>query len=514
MQLQKKTSGILHLDSSGVLTLIFIYGFVCLAVIRMLVPITSSGDNSFFMPLSFMYIETGELTNPWRNPIGSNSFNWHGFIHPLAVAAVSMGKGWHGVNSGIIVLGVAALSLFVILGYLSRVYLPFMLPAVIVVISMIISFSGRPETTVAILCMLLYYAGYASLLYSDPLRRRITWALSGALIGTLAAANPGALPVVVLAQTCFILAIYGVQDNNLKRLYISLTVIFGTAIVSFLLLLIVVYPLPAGEWIDGVIEHARTKTFNGEGFGANAGAKAADYVKSLLLSKDAPLIMLYGWFVIPVAWALYYRIILNRDNKVLVYFTIGAFVLTTMLVLRGLTSVFARYNFVVFVPTILLIVGLLFTKDRNAKHNAVTLSLLYVLATVALLTQFIWIYQNIRSWSNAQVYNNRLDHIVSTAIDAGLNVGVNSAILTAVDNPDQLKKLRVIRYDSEADPTKFDLVILSQNEHPSERPIQLRNFELIEVDYDPCCSLLFPRPLNNAFATYRSLDRTAFRPDE
>jgi hypothetical protein len=504
-QLRQKSNLILNPNSLSVLALIASYGFICLAVMRMLVPINSSADNTYFMPLSFMYLEKGELANPWLNPIGSSTFNWHGFIHPLAVAAVAVGKGWYGVNSGIVVLGLATFSLFIILVYASGTYLKFIIPATLIVVSMIISYSGRPDTTVAILCMLLYSTNRGTLRFADSLFHKGTWILSGVLIGAIGAAAPKPLPIVVLAQTCFILAIYGVRDNNVKRLCISLPVIFGTALVTLLLLLIFVYPFPAVEWIYGIVEHSR---INFLGVGINAPrTEAQDFVKQLLLSKDAPLIVLYSWFVIPIALALY-KLTSTGANKALGYLTLSAFALTAILLLRGLMFAFGRYDFTVFVPTILLIVGSLLMTDRYALHKSVTFSLLYVLATFALLTQFVWIYQSTRSSRTAHLYNSRLAEILLNAIDAGLKVGVNGSILTAVDNADQLRKVRVIRNDDEADATKFDLVILSQNEHPSGRPIPLKNFEIIEVNYDPCCSLLFPRPLNNAFTAYRSLDRT------
>jgi hypothetical protein len=155
----------------------------------------------------------------------------------------------------------------------------------------------------------------------------------------------------------------------------------------------------------------------------------------------------------------------------------------------------------------LLIVGSLFKEDQIVKYKTATLYLLYVLATAALLTQFAFIYQSIGSWQNADLYNSRLKEIVHNAIDAGLKVGVNGSILTAIDDVDQLRKVSLIWNDAQVDPAKFDLVILSQNEHPSQRPIQLRNFQIVEVKYDPCCSWLFPRPLNSAFAAYRSLNQ-------
>ena len=509
MQLHKKANSILHLNSLSVLALIFSYGFICLAVIRMLVPINCTIDNRFFMPLSFMYLEKGELANPWTDSswYQYHSFNWHGFIHPLAVAAVSMGKGWYGVNSGIIVLGVITFSLFIILAHSSGTSVKFIIPAALTVVSMIISYSGRIETTAAILCMLLYSTDRGTLTYLDPLIQRITWVLSGILIGTIAAAHPGVLPVVLLAQTCFIMATYGVRDNNAKRLCISLAVIFGTAIVSFSLLLIFVYPLPAIEWIDGV---ARKGTqLIGSPLQHGGGMDFGDFVRFLLLSKDAPLLFLYSWFLIPIAFALH-RVVLRGKNKALGCVTFVAFVLAAVaLMWRGFSTPAWRYNFTVFVPSILLIVGSLFKEDQIVKYKTATLYLLYALATVALLTQFVFIHQSIRSWQNAALYNSRLKEIVHNAIDAGLKVGVNGSILTAIDDVDQLRKVGLIWDDAQADPAKFDFVILSQNEHPSQRPIQLENFKIVEVKYDPCCSWLFPRPLNNAFAAYRSLNQPA-----
>jgi hypothetical protein len=508
VQLQKKANGILHLNSLSVCALIFSYGFICLAVIRTLVPINLSGDNRWFMPLSFMYLEKGELANPWTSSIGFDSFNWHGFIHPLAVAAVSIGKGWYGVNSGIIVLGVIAFSLFVILVYSSGTSLKFIIAAALTVVSMIISYSGRIETTAAILCMVLYSTDRGALTFVDPLVQRITWVLSGVLIGTIAAAHPGVLPIVLLAQTCFIMAIYGVRDNNTKRLCISLAVIFGIAIVSCLLLLIFVYPLPAIEWIDGIARKGGQYAI-GNASQHGGGMDFGNFVKLLLLSKDTPLLLLYTWFLIPIALALH-RVIRRGGNKALGYLAFVAFVLTIVaLMWRGLWSPAWKYNFTVFVPSILLIVGSLFKEDQIVKYKTATLSLLYVLGTVSLLTQFVFIDQSIRSWPNADLYNSRLKEIVHNAIDAGLKVGVDGSILKAIDDVDQLRKVSLIWDDTEADPAKFDLVILSQNEHPSQRPIQLRNFKIVEVKYDPCCSWLFPRPLNNAFAAYRSLNQPA-----
>ena len=499
MQLHQNTSRSLHLKCFGALALILIYGFVCLGVIRTFVPIISSGDNIYFMPLSFMYLEKGELSNPWINPIGSTAFNWHGFIHPLAVAVLSIGNGWHGVNSGIIVLGVAAFFVFVILANVHGIFLRFSVPAAVVVISMIISFSGRPETTVAILCMFLYSAVHGAMSLSDPLRQRIAWLLSGALTGTIAAANPNQLPVVVFSLICFISAIYSVR-GNVRGFCISLTVIFTVAIFSFLLLLLFVYPFGVVEWINGIIQAAHKSGFA-------VVANTQDYINNLLFSKDVPLIFLYIWFLVPIGLALY-GLNVKEKNKVLSY---SAFLLATIFMFRGLTAAFGRYNFTVFVPTLLLIVGSLFKENKVAPLKQWTLLMLYVLAVAALLTQFIWVYQNIASRNNADIYNSRLDNILSKALKSGLIVGVNSAILTAVDNVDQLEKVRLILDDSEANSTQFDLVILSQNEHPSERPIQLKNFKIVEVEYDACCSLFFPRPLNHAFAAYRSLDRTPFR---
>jgi hypothetical protein len=507
VQSQKKANGVLHLNSLSVFALLFGYGFICLAVIRMLVPINCSGDNRWFMPLSFMYLEKGELANPWTNSIGFDSFNWHGFIHPLVVAAVSIGKGWYGVNSGIIVLGVITFSLFIILAYSSGTSLKFIIPAALTVISMIISYSGRIETTAAILCMLLYSTDRGALTFSDPLAQRITWVLSGILIGTIAAAHPGVLPIVILFQACFIMAIYGVRDNNAKRLCMSLAVIFGIAIVSCSLLLIFVYPLPAIEWIDAIAR--KGGQYMGSPPEHGGGMDFEDFVKFLLLSKDTPLLLLYTWFLMPIALALH-GVILRGENKALGYVTFVAFVLSAVaLIWRGLWSPAWKYNFTVFVPSILLVVGSLFKEDQIVKYKTATLCLLYVLATVALLTQFVFVHQSVRSWQNADLYNSRLKEIVHNAIDAGLKVGVNGSILTAIDDIDQLRKVSLIWIDAQADPAKFDLVILSQNEHPSQRPIQLRNFKIVEVKYDPCCSWLFPRPLNNAFAAYRSLNQPA-----
>lgn len=507
VQLQKKASYILHLNSPGVFALLFSYAFICLAVMRILAPINCSIDNRWFMPLSFMYLEKGELANPWTSSLGVYSFNWHGFIHPLAVAAVSIGKGWYGVNSGIIVLGMITFFLFIILAYSAGTSLKFIIPAALAVVSMIISYSGRIETTAAILCMLLYSTDRGALTVLDPLVRRITWVLSGVLIGTIAAAHPGVLPVVLLGQTCFIMAIYGVRDNNAKRLYISLTVIFGIAIVSCWLLLIFVYPLPAIEWIDGIArkgeEHIGSPSQHG------GGMDFGDFVRFVLLSKDTPLLLLYSWFLIPIALALH-RVIRRGKNNALGYLTFVAFVLAAFaLIWRGFWTPAWRYNFTAFVPSLLLIVGSLFNEDQIVKFKTATLYLLYVLATVSLLTQFDFMYQSVRSWQNADLYNSRLKEIVHNAIDAGLKVGVNGSILTAIDDVDQLRKVSLIWNDAQADPSKFDLVILSQNEHPSQRPIQLRNFKIVEVKYDPCCSWLFPRPLNNAFAAYRSLSQPA-----
>jgi len=458
------------------------------------------------MPLSFMYLEKSVLSNPWINPIGSNSFNWHGFIHPLAVSVVSIGNGWHAVNSGIIVLGVLAFSLFVTLDYVYSKYPPFTVSAAILVVSMIISFSGRPETTVAILCMLLYCTVRWAVTRVDPLRQRVAWVLSGVLTGTIAAANPNALPAVVFAQICLISAIYGIRDKNIMRLCVSLTVILVTSMFWFLSLLLFVYPLSGVEWINGIVQAAHKSAFP-------VLADTGDYAKNLLFSKDVPLIVLYSWFLVPIGWALH-RLILAGENKLLGYFTFASFMLAASFMLRGLSFAFGRYNFTVFVPTLLLIVGSLLSELRITKYRQVTLYLCYGLAITALSTQFIWAYQNMRSMNNVPVYDDRLNHILSKAVESGLNVGVNSSILTAVDNADQLKKVRVIVDDSEADSKQFDLVILSQNEHPSERPIQLKNFEIIDLEYDPCCSLFFPRPLNNAFAAYRSLDRAPFRADD
>jgi hypothetical protein len=277
--------------------------------------------------------------------------------------------------------------------------------------------------------------------------------------------------------------------------------------VSCSLLLIFIYPLPAIEWIDGIARKGGQRIESPSQYGG--GMDFEDFVRFLLLSKDTPLLLLYSWFLIPITLALH-RVILRAENRALGYATFVAFVLAAIVLMwRGLWSPLWRYNFTVFVPSILLIVGSLFKEDQIVKYKTATLCLLYVLATVALLTQFVFIHQSISSWQNAGLYNSRLREIVHNAIDAGLKVGVNGSILTAIDDVDQLKKVSLIWNDAQADPAQFDLVILSQNEHPSPRPPQLRNFKIDEVNYDPCCSWLFPRPLNNAFAAYHSLNQPA-----
>jgi hypothetical protein len=501
-QLVHRVTAVRRLNSLIALALVFGYGFICLAVIRTLVPINCSADNTFFMPVSFMYIQKGELTNPWLNPIVTDHFNWHGFIHPMAVAALSIGKGWQGVNSGIVVLGVATFCVFLILSFAVAKELKFVVPAALIVVSMIISYSGRPETTVAFLSMFVYAANRGGFSSPDTLWQRGAWILSGSLIGAIAVTNPGQLVVVVLAQTCFASAVYGMRDNNLKQLCLALGVTFGTAMLSALMLLTFIYPYHATDWINGILKHAVVKYTTTNAM-QSPKTDLHDYLKQLLLSKDAPLIIFYSLFLIPIASSLR-RLSVGAANKKLIYFTYILFFLTAVITLRGVVTAFGRYNFTVFVPIILLIVGSLFGYGQLGKQKTGTLSLLYVLAAVAALTQFVWIYQSARSWHNVHLYNSQLREIVLNAIDRGLKVGVNGSILTAIDDADQLRKVRLIREDSEADARKFDLVILSQNEHPSKQPIQLRNFEIKETKYDPCCSLLFPRPLNNAFAVYRS----------
>jgi hypothetical protein len=319
----------------------------------------------------------------------------------------------------------------------------------------------------------------------------------------IGAANPSVVPVVVLAQICALSAIYGARDNDLRRLCLSLLVIGATSLASLCLLLFFVYPLSPSEWITGIAEHGQ-KTVNGD---LSTRADFRDYLKNLLLSKDAPLILLYSFFGIPLVVSVY-RTFLDTKNKAMGSLPLVTFALIAILLLRGLATPFGRYNFTVFVPTILLIVGVLLP-DGVAKYKTATVSLLYVLATAALLTQFIWIDQNFKSRNNAASYNTHLSNLLSAAIDAGLRVGINGSILTALDDADRLQKVRVIRPDSEADPTQFDLVILGQNEHPTQQPIELSGFDIVEVNYDPCCGLLFPRPLNTAFAAYRSKEAAA-----
>jgi hypothetical protein len=223
------------------------------------------------------------------------------------------------------VLGVAAFSLFIFLGYSADRSPKFIVPAALILVSMIISFSGRIETTAAILCMLLFFVDRAALIIREPLWQWLTW------LGSCACSD------------LFYIRHYGSRDNNPKGICISLAVIFGRTVVLFSLLLIFVYLLPATEWFGGTMIQAGR---------AITGTERGDFIRYLVLSKDAPLIFLYSLFLIPIVSALH-RLILRGTNENLGYLTFAVSVLAAfVLIWRRFRFPVARYNFTVFVPSI------------------------------------------------------------------------------------------------------------------------------------------------------------------
>jgi hypothetical protein len=367
--------------------LFYIAYVFCLPVaIRYFSPPALQVDDSYFLLITYSWLNGLGLNNYWANPIGSGIFNWHGFLQPILLAELSPCHTLRCINTALVVLGGAYLAMwYVVVNYFTtNQYLRWAL--YIIGVSLVIRYSARPElsSSAVLVCIVLWLA-----LFADQDDRYAIRAIGcGIGVATALVASPFTGGFAGLGVAAAI-AILRRNDRHSYEFFLEGAIAVISAFCTLVAVFVLIYPYSPIAWIDGILHHA-VRDINREDTGG--------ILKYYFFTKELPLLGVMFITLLGVT-TLTFKEMREASNRLLfVVFVIMCAAFAYLLYFSSIRIPLTYYNFSALIPALMLIAILCTDTFRSTGQYARTAMMIpiFTLAAACVCSQVIWTTQWLR----------------------------------------------------------------------------------------------------------------------
>ena len=486
-----------------------LYALACLLIIRTSVPFLLILDNGYFLPVSFYWKNTGILNNPWLNSIGSNIFNWHGFIQPYLVGLLSFGSGWSDIYFGLNLLASLAI-LAVLYGILAlRIRTLEAVCILIIALSVLLDVRARPEI----------FAMFASVVLITFLgtRRQLITGLSfspivvGVIFGLLLCGHPSIFLLLGSAFLVFFVTSIASENPSFR----DITLFISLASLAWLLTVascfVVIYQGSPWTWLSGILQHASVYSSRTDTQG---------FLKYFVASRYLPGLGL-GFALLAICiFAGYQKITqsVNRNNIWLSVYAIVTLISLFLLYRQAIRIPATYYNFSGLLVALILVAASCFCAQlttihgrgmhtaslRGARSSVATILMLMALLCGA--AQALWIIQAVKEQGEFKTNALLLARALEEELRSNKRVCADSAALSVTPDLQTAMNIRILApwsFEEESPPPEeCDIYIQLQAQKNLTRPSSPPGFVLVEDRFNYDRQLIAIRPLNLAFAIF------------
>lgn len=478
------------LGLDGLSALFLVYGALILAI-RAVRPVPLRYDDGFFLLVSYSWKNGLGFNNPWIDLIGSGIYNWHGFLQPLVVSAISPCGSLYCATLGIAFLGAAFIITWLLLVN-SITRRPLVRGLLYLIgLSSVLMFSARPE----LLAGLLSLFGAALYLLGNGLPPFVRSALAGVTIGAIAVTHPAGGIMLSLAAGAGV-AWVSRRSTNVAILVECLVLgLFAAAGAATLLL--ATYPFEPMTWINGILQH---------GSEVVSRTDTTEFLKYYVGSRQFPGLLLIFVSLVTLLW-LATRVIWAEGNAISrVVFSVAVVGLAASIWRFGIRVPATYYNVALLVPVISLAVAQAAESARVGRWSRLALVLpLAAFAAGCLATQVVGIVQKVYFSSDYDELAAEIRSQVEAAMASGKRVAMDPPLAIAIDDPQILRQVVMPFFGYKGKlGGDLDADILFRAETEFWEPPQVQGFHLVKDRFETSTLGNFIKPEALSYAVYEA----------
>jgi hypothetical protein len=475
---------------------------LCLpTAVRFFAPPALQVDDSYFLLVSYSWLNGLGFDNYWANPIGTGIFNWHGFLQPMLVAELSPCHSLRCVNTGLIVLGIFWFAIwYVAVNAITKArYLRWAF--YIIGVSLVIKYSARPEllASLELVLVVLLFNFFAT---SRGYLVRAILSGVGVAITLLTSPFTGAFAGFGVAAA---ITFFRRKDENYLGFALEGIVSLISALAALLFIFATVYPYTPTAWIDGIYLHA-IRDMNRE--------DSVGLIKYYFLTKGLPLVGILLITLGGTAFLVFAEMRRTGGLFFLALFCLVSAAFAYLLYFSAMRIPLTYYNFTALVPALILIATLCVSNLPTAGRydKPAIMGPVIAFSAICVLSQLVWTTQ----WLSERVDHRRLSEGIVAAVDqylaANRRIAMDGSLIGAVDDVEKLKKIKVLIFGEKNklnyDPPDVDVLIRAQNEFGLGVLAQkMPGFRLAtdQFDHSELASLLSPE--ESYYAIYERTTR-------
>lgn len=457
-------------------------------------------DDAYFLLVSYSWLNGLGFNNFWVNPISSAIFNWHGFLQPMLVGWISPCRTLDCLNIAVIAIGGAFLAMWypLVNTVTSSRALRWML--YVIAVACVLQYSARPELLAS-----LGLVALTALFYFLPNERAFVsrGLAAGVLVGLITVTSPVAgvfAGVGVAAATTYVRR----NDTSYIGLGVEGLVCLVSAAVTIAVILAVVYPYSAQEWLDGIRMHS-AKT---------AGREDTDgFLKAYVAAKLLPLQAVMLMALAGIAGYALMQIWRAGNRLFAAVFVLTCFAAAYLLYFTAIRIPLTVYNFTALVPSIALIaVMIVSAAGTAARHVRIVLIIsLALVAAASFFGQAIWAMQTLTFVRDQHRLAQGIAQSVDRYLAANRRIAMDPPLMTGVDDIGKLKDITILFFGQphkgNGNPPNVDVLFRSQREFGT-LPAEIPGFKLVANNYDQSIFARFLAPKGTYYAIYEAVSPT------
>ena len=481
-----------------------LYALACLLVVRTIVPFPLDLDNGYFLPISFYWKNTGILNNPWLNPIGSGTFNWHGFIQPYVVGLLSFGAGWDDIYLGLnlfaatailaVIVSVVALGIRTLEGAC----------IVLIALSVMLDVRSRPEiiATFAGVVLVTFLGSRRSL----STRSVVSPIVVGLTFGILFCGHPAIFVLLGAAFLAFLIVETAVGNVRFRDMLSFVNWASLVCLLTIALSFAVVYPSPPWVWLDGVSQQS---------YAHGARSDTQGLFKYFVASRYLPGLGL-GFALLAICILTGYQKILQsgkRHNLWLLSYAIAVSISLLLLYRLAVRIPATYYNFsgllvalALFAATYFCGQGVVIDSVFWRRARASVMTVLVVMAVLCGAAQALWIVQNVEEYGKARTSARLLSTSLQQELRSSKRVCADSAALTVAPDLKSALSIRIFPpwsvEEDQPPQSECEVYVQVQAQRNLTRPRTPPGFVLVSDRFNYDRRFTAVRPMNLAFAIF------------
>lgn len=420
-------------------------------------PPALQGDDSYFLLITYSWLNGLGFTNFWTNPIGSTVFNWHGFLQPMLIARLSPCDSLRCVNMGVVALGCVYLAIwYVIVNTITSIRL-LRWALYVIAVSLVLKYSARPELLASLELICLVFLFY---LFPTKITFLVRAIGSGIAVALALLTSPftGAFAGLgVAAATAYLRR----NDRSSVNFFLEGALSVVSALCVGITILVFIYPYSTILWIDGIIGHSirdidRTDT--------------SGFFKFYFLTKGLPLLGIMFLTLAGIAGLAFKELRQARNRFFLIVFLFVCAALLYLLYFSAIRIPLTYYNFSALVPSLILI-AIIYSNNATVTRQYKRLTLIgptVAFAAACIFSQVIWAAQ----WVSERPEHHRLSEGIASSVDhylaKNLRIAMDAPLAGAIDDVEKLKKIKILifgeKYKLNYDPPDVDVLFRAENE--------------------------------------------------